>query len=95
MQLRRSIASYRGYLTRLYRETEELMQNVDNEHEIQKRREATGKAFADFKEASENYCRFLTQGEEKEAMARIIEDEICVIKDSRHSIRVGCKTCHH
>ena len=37
VQLRRSIASYRGYLTRLYRETEELMQNVDNEHEIQKR----------------------------------------------------------
>ncbi len=30
---------------------------------------------ADFKEASENYCRFLTQEEEKEAMARIIEDE--------------------
>ena len=75
-KLCKSIVSYRGYLTRQYRETEELMRNYDNtKREEIKKREGLGKAFADFKEASDNCSRFLTKEEEKEAMANQMDEE--------------------
>ena len=94
VQLQRSIASYRGYLTRLYRKTEELMQNVD-EHEIQKKQEAMGKAFADFKEASKIIADFLLKLKRRKPWHEYLRTKNCVIKDSWHSILAVCKTCHH
>lgn len=86
-KLRRSIASYRGYLTRLYKETDELMRNYDNYKEVIKKREDLDKSFANFKEASDNCGRFLIKDKEKEAMASQLDTEIRRYQEFKIKIR--------
>ena len=73
--LRRSIAAYRGHLTRIYRELEPLLCEPCCEEAIIKR-ETLDKAFNSYKEASQNYLQCTTISyEDGKAMADQIHEE--------------------